>query len=64
PYGIHFRHNNLSRHYGEYGTELGQVFAGQKNMSDALKAFTARVNQEVEYGSCLPYKGMTVPIKP
>ncbi|HEX2032938.1 MAG TPA: sugar ABC transporter substrate-binding protein [Chloroflexota bacterium] len=64
PYGIHFRHNNLSRHYSEYGTEMGEVFGGQKNMSDTLKAFTQRVNNEVEYGSCLPYKGMVVPIKP
>ncbi len=64
PYGIHFRHNHLSRHYSEYGNEIAQVFAGQATMSDFLKTFTARVNNEVEYGACLPYKGMTVPIKP
>ncbi|MGH2350427.1 MAG: ABC transporter substrate-binding protein [Chloroflexota bacterium] len=64
PYGIHFRHNNTSRHYGEYGKAMGEVYAGQKTMSDTLKAFTERVNREVEYGDCLPYKGMTVPIKP
>lgn len=64
PYGIHFRHNNLSQHYGEYGREMNEVYAGKQNMSDTLKSFTARVNNEVEYGDCLPYKGMTVPIRP
>jgi hypothetical protein len=33
-------------------------------MADTLKSFTARINNEVEYGSCLPYKGSIVPIKP
>jgi ABC-type glycerol-3-phosphate transport system substrate-binding protein len=64
PYGIHFRHHNLVRHYNEYGSEIGQVFAGQKAMTDLLRSFTARVNNEVEYGSCAPYRGMQVPIKP
>jgi multiple sugar transport system substrate-binding protein len=64
PYGIHFRHNNLQRHYSEYGTEMNEAFAGRKTMSDALKSFTTRINNEVEYGSCAPYKGMQVPIKP
>lgn len=64
PYGIHFRHNNTSRHYSEYGTELSAVYDGNAAMADTLKTFTARVNQEVEYGACLPYKGMEVPIKP
>jgi hypothetical protein len=26
-------------------------------MADTLKAFTARINNEVEYGGCLPHKG-------
>jgi multiple sugar transport system substrate-binding protein len=64
PYGIHFRHNNTSRHYSEYGKEIGAAYDGKSTMSDALKTFTARANQEVEYGSCLPYKGMQVPIRP
>jgi ABC-type glycerol-3-phosphate transport system substrate-binding protein len=64
PYGIHFRHNNTVRHYNEYGTEMEKVFAGQQGMTDSLTSFTQRVNQEVEYGACLPYKGMAVPIKP
>ena len=64
PYGIDFRHNNTSRHYSEYGREMGAVYNGQATMADALKTFTARVNQEVEYGNCLPYKGMQVPIRP
>ena len=64
PYGIHFRHDNTQRHYSEYGKEMGEVYAGRQNMTDTLKAFTARVNNEVEYGACQPYKGMAVPIKP
>jgi multiple sugar transport system substrate-binding protein len=64
PYGIHFRHNHLSRHYSEYGAEMNKVFGGQATMADTLKTFTARVNGEVEYGACLPYKGLQVPIKP
>lgn len=64
PYGIHFRHYHLSRHYGEYGTAINEVFAGTRGMSDMLNDFNRRVNQEVEYGNCLPYKGMAVPIKP
>jgi multiple sugar transport system substrate-binding protein len=65
PYGIHFRHNNTVRHYNEYGAMMrDEVFAGQKTMSDALREFTARVNNEVVFGSCAPYKGTAVPIKP
>jgi multiple sugar transport system substrate-binding protein len=64
PYGIHFRHNNTVRHYNEYGTEINQVFSGQQSMADFLRQFTARVNNEVEFGTCAPYKGMAVPIKP
>jgi multiple sugar transport system substrate-binding protein len=65
PYGIHFRHNNLVRHYSEYSAEMNnEVYAGKKTMSDALKALNARMSNEVEYGSCAPYKGMQVPIKP
>ena len=64
PYGIHFRHNHLQRHYSEYGAEMNKVFNGQAGMTDALRAFNARINNEVEFGSCLPYKGMQVPIRP
>jgi multiple sugar transport system substrate-binding protein len=64
PYGIHFRHDNTQRHYSEYGKAMGEVYAGRQNMADTLRAFTARVNNEVEYGACQPYKGMAVPIKP
>ena len=64
PYGIHFRHDNTRRHYDEYAKEMNEVFAGAKTMADTLKSFTARINNEVEYGSCLPYKGSIVPIKP
>jgi multiple sugar transport system substrate-binding protein len=64
PYGIHFRHDNTRRHYDEYVKEMNEVFAGAKTMADTLKSFTARINNEVEYGSCLPYKGSVVPIKP
>jgi multiple sugar transport system substrate-binding protein len=64
PYGIHFRHNNLQRHYSEHSAEMTKVYDGAATMTDSLRAFTARINNEVEYGSCLPYKGMAVPIKP
>jgi multiple sugar transport system substrate-binding protein len=65
PYGIHFRHNNTQRHYSEYGALMNtEIFAGQKTMTDGLREFTARLNNEVEFGSCAPYKGMAVPIKP
>lgn len=64
PYGIHFRHDNLVRHYNEYGQEMGKVYAGEKGIVDALRELNQRINQEVAYGACLPYKGMAVPIKP
>ncbi len=64
PYGIHFRHNNLVKHYNEYGSEIAKVFDGARGMTDFLKDFNQRINQEVEYGDCLPYKGMQVPIRP
>jgi hypothetical protein len=64
PYGIHFRHDNTRRHYDEYAVEMNDVFAGKKTLADTIKAFNSRINNEVEYGSCLPYKGSAVPIKP
>ncbi|NDE08319.1 MAG: extracellular solute-binding protein, partial [Chloroflexi bacterium] len=64
PYGIHFRHDNTRRHYDEYAVEMNDVFAGKKTLADTIKAFNTRINNEVEYGSCLPYKGSAVPIKP
>ncbi len=64
PYGIHFRHDNTRRHYDEYAVEMNDVFAGKKTLTDTIKAFNTRINNEVEYGSCLPYKGSAVPIKP
>ncbi len=64
PYGIHFRHNNLVRHYGEYSAAMREVYDGKKGMGAMLTELTARLNNEVEYGACQPYKGLTVPIKP
>jgi ABC-type glycerol-3-phosphate transport system substrate-binding protein len=64
PYGIHFRHNNTVRHYGEYSAALTGVYAGTNTVSAALTELTGRLNNEVEYGACQPYKGMAVPIKP
>jgi multiple sugar transport system substrate-binding protein len=65
PYGIHFRHNATSRHYGEYGTEMNnEVLAGKKTMTDALRQLTQRMNNEIEPGPCMPYKGLQVPLKP
>lgn len=64
PYGIHFRHDNTRQHYSDYGKVMNEVFAGKQNMSDALKELNTRINGEVAYGNCLPYKGMAVPIRP
>ena len=65
PYGIHFRHNATQRHYSEYGSEMNnEVLAGKKTMGDALRQLTQRMNNEIEAGACMPYKGMQVPIKP
>jgi hypothetical protein len=33
-------------------------------MSDSLRQMTQRMNNEIEIGACMPYKGMQVPIKP
>ena len=65
PYGIHFRHNATQRHYSEYSAEMNnEVLAGKKTMSDSLKQMTQRMNNEIETGPCMPYKGLQVPIKP
>jgi multiple sugar transport system substrate-binding protein len=66
PYGIHFRHDNTSRHYSEYGAELNNEVYNSRNktIGDALRQLTQRMNNEVEYGSCQPYKGVQVPLKP
>jgi ABC-type glycerol-3-phosphate transport system substrate-binding protein len=57
-------HNNTVRHYGEYSAALTGVYAGTNTISAALTELTGRLNNEVEYGACQPYKGMAVPIKP
>lgn len=65
PYGIHFRHNATSRHYSEYSAELrNEVLSGNKTMGDSLRQLTQRMNNEIEPGPCMPYKGMQVPIRP
>ena len=64
-YSLYVDDGRLHSAYNEYGALMrDEVFAGQKTMSDALREFTARVNNEVAYGSCAPYKGTAVPIKP
>ena len=65
PYGFYFQHNNTESNYGEIVIMMNnEVYTGQKSMPDALREFNQRANQEVEYGNCLPYRGMAVPIKP
>jgi len=64
PYGIHFRHDNLVKHYGDYSKAMTEVYEPSRGVSDALKEVNQRLNQEVQSGPCAPYKGMQVPIKP
>jgi multiple sugar transport system substrate-binding protein len=64
PYGIHFRHDHTVRHYREYSEAMSEVYALRQPLVDTLREFNRRASSEVTYGACLPYKGMTVPIRP
>jgi multiple sugar transport system substrate-binding protein len=63
-YGIHFRHYNTLQNYSTYSTEMEKVFLGQAKMEGTLKKLNADLNNNIKYGSCMPYAGMQVPIRP
>lgn len=65
PYGIHFRMYRTLDAYNEYAKEIAPVFTGQATMETTLRSLNALLNASyVQYGSCNPYAGMHVPIKP
>ncbi len=64
PYGIHFYHHNTVPSTGPFSDEMRQVYAGTKNLENALRDAEQQGNLQVAYGDCLPFKGMDVPIRP
>jgi ABC-type glycerol-3-phosphate transport system substrate-binding protein len=64
PYGIHFYHHNTVPSVKPFGDLMTQHYAGTKSLDDALRDAEQQMNQLVEYGNCLPFRGMDVPIKP
>jgi multiple sugar transport system substrate-binding protein len=64
PYGIHFYHHNTVPSTQPFAAELRQVYAGQKSLEAALRDAEQQMNLQVQYGDCLPFKGMDVPIRP
>jgi ABC-type glycerol-3-phosphate transport system substrate-binding protein len=65
PYGIHFRMYRTLDAYNEYAKEIAPVFTGQASMETTLRSLNSLLNASfVQYGSCNPYAGMQVPIKP
>ncbi len=65
PYGIHFRQYRTLDAYNEYAKEIAPVFTGQATMETTLRSLNKLLNDSfVQYGSCNPYAGMQVPIKP
>lgn len=65
PYGIHFRMYRTLDAYNEYAKEIAPVFTGQASMDTTLKSLNKLLNDSfVQYGSCNPYAGTQVPIKP
>lgn len=43
---------------------MSEVYALRQPLVDTLWEFNRRASSEVTYGACLPYKDMTVPIRP
>jgi ABC-type glycerol-3-phosphate transport system substrate-binding protein len=64
PYGIHFRHYETEQCNREYSRAMQEVFDGKAGMTETLRALNPRLNQLVQYGSCYPYAGVTVPVPP
>jgi multiple sugar transport system substrate-binding protein len=64
PYGIHFRHHFTNDSWDIYTAAMNRIFAGELPLQAGLQEANRQMNEKIAYGDCMPYKGLTVPIKP
>jgi multiple sugar transport system substrate-binding protein len=64
PYGIHFRHHQTNDAWAIYARFMSQILAGETPLAGGLQEANRLMNEQVKYGDCQPYKGITHPIRP
>jgi multiple sugar transport system substrate-binding protein len=64
PYGIHFRHHYTNDSWDIYGAAVNRIYAGETPLQAGLQEANRQMNEKIQYGQCMPYKGLTIPIRP